>query len=458
MNVLSSREYNPRKAKADRVRFLPHGLLHPAKMTPALALDLVRRYTRPGQMICDPCFGVGTTLLAMLLGRKVLGIELEEHHFRDAQLNAAHIARMAQDMTGSPSVYHLENGDSREVLRGLAFDSSVMSPAFGEMNGPHRGGNVTQRPNKDGQGFEGGKEYFTYTGHPQATITSPAYGTQMPDQGDPARAIERIKEKVARGELKHPEGNPGGVGARTAWGGGQVRSYTHGYGLDASLLSPDYQTRQADDSPGVQKNREDLRRGGERLYGRKYTGASYTGATEYGVDASLTSPAYEKVASRNRHLEPSAQKDPERAAKYGDADPSRHVSGYGKNTAQIGNMKLKDNSYQEAMTTIYERLLEATVPGGVLVLVTGNYIEKGQVIDLAQVTIDLCRNAGWTPYERWAAVKRSSKGTPAVSFWRLAQAKNGLPMIDYEDVLCFVKGDSPAWEFSPLDNGRWPNG
>lgn len=426
MNVLPARSYNPRTAKTDRVRFLPNGLMHPAKMTPALAFDLISRYTQPGMTILDPCLGVGTTLLAMLLGRYVLGIELEPHHYRDATANASHLSRIAKSW-GKGGGYSLMEGDSRVLIPsfGDSQEATITSAAFGEMNGHHRGGAITQRPNKNKEGFEGGKEFFVYdqAPRPDASLFSPAYGPQLPDGGDPARAVERIREKVEAGTLTHPEGTK--VGRRTAWGGGQVKTYTTGYGLDANI----------------------------------------------------TSPAYEKVASRDRHLEPFAQKDPERSRKYGEDSPSRHVSGYGKNPAQIGNMKLKDNTYQEAMYQIYGECLDVTRPGGVLVTVTGNYIEGGhyrknpdgtffrdadnrrvyeggKVIDLAEVTIELCIRAGWTPVERWRANKRSKQGKPSVSFWRNDHAKNGLPLIDYEDVLVFCAGAQPAWEFAKL--GDWP--
>ena len=68
-------------------------------------------------------------------------------------------------------------------------------------------------------------------------LLSPAYGTQMPDQGDPQVGVERIKRKVEAGELTHPEGTA--VGRRTAWGGGTQRSYTHGYGADIGPRSVD---------------------------------------------------------------------------------------------------------------------------------------------------------------------------------------------------------------------------
>jgi site-specific DNA-methyltransferase (adenine-specific) len=46
---------------------------------------LVRDYTRPGDLVCDPCAGGGTTLLAAALeGRRALGAEPMREHFEIA--------------------------------------------------------------------------------------------------------------------------------------------------------------------------------------------------------------------------------------------------------------------------------------------------------------------------------------------------------------------------------------
>jgi len=52
---------------------------HPAKMHVELCAELIRRYTKPGDVVLDPMNGVGTTtILCMLLGRNAIGVELEE--------------------------------------------------------------------------------------------------------------------------------------------------------------------------------------------------------------------------------------------------------------------------------------------------------------------------------------------------------------------------------------------
>jgi ParB-like chromosome segregation protein Spo0J len=51
---------------------------------------LIERFTKPGQTVCDPFAGSGTTLLAAkALGRHAIGAELDEEHIRTAQERVA---------------------------------------------------------------------------------------------------------------------------------------------------------------------------------------------------------------------------------------------------------------------------------------------------------------------------------------------------------------------------------
>lgn len=51
---------------------------------------LVRDYTRPGDLVCDPCAGGGTTLLAALTeGRRAVGAEMMPEHYEIARKRLA---------------------------------------------------------------------------------------------------------------------------------------------------------------------------------------------------------------------------------------------------------------------------------------------------------------------------------------------------------------------------------
>lgn len=76
---------------------------------------LVRDYSRPGDVVCDPCAGGGTTLLAALMeGRRAVGAEMMPEHFEIARkrlsrgftpplIREEREAEMEQlDLTGEP--------------------------------------------------------------------------------------------------------------------------------------------------------------------------------------------------------------------------------------------------------------------------------------------------------------------------------------------------------------------
>lgn len=388
MRVLPDRLYGT--DANERRRQLPHGRRHPAKMNLELLGDLIRRYTLPGQTWLDPFFGVGSTGTAVLTGRSVIGVELEAHHAADARLNVAHLAQWAR---GGATATVLQ-GDSRKLgeLLETAGVGTLTSPPFGGseavdnrgvrgVNMLHRGGNAERR------GYEHPDNIANL---PVGSLASPPYADSVNSGG---HGIDWKKMGPATGNRRRGEGT------------------AHAATLRAQL--------------------------------------------NYGAPAgAVMSPPYGDVAKRDRSKEPYASKDPERAAEYGQDSPSRNIDGYGKDGAQIGNLPMVERyygrpegmpeTYLGAVREVYDAVYDVTPPGGVLVLVTGNYVREGKVVDLAAHTISVCASLAWTPVERWRAKKKQ------VSFWRRLHARKGLPLIDYEDVLVFCKGAAPGWDFAEL--------
>jgi hypothetical protein len=83
-------------------RFLTWGSLPPVYSFPrepkpviggkslAAMRALVRDYSRPGDLVCDPCAGGGTTLLAALTeGRRAVGSEMDPEHYAIAKSRLA---------------------------------------------------------------------------------------------------------------------------------------------------------------------------------------------------------------------------------------------------------------------------------------------------------------------------------------------------------------------------------
>ena len=68
---------------------------------------IIRDYTRPSDLVCDPCAGGGTTLLAAALeGRRAIGAEMMPEHYDIARRRLAHLP---QGTDRQPSLF----GDDR---------------------------------------------------------------------------------------------------------------------------------------------------------------------------------------------------------------------------------------------------------------------------------------------------------------------------------------------------------
>jgi SAM-dependent methyltransferase len=97
-------------------RYLPASTTHPGKMLPELARRIIGDYSPPGGLVVDPLCGIGTTLVeGALLGRRVLGVELEP---RWAELARANLTHALPPQHAAPAQVHV--GDARQLGAVLA--------------------------------------------------------------------------------------------------------------------------------------------------------------------------------------------------------------------------------------------------------------------------------------------------------------------------------------------------
>jgi site-specific DNA-methyltransferase (adenine-specific) len=74
-------------------KIIPSASQHPTPKPVALLATLIRCHTREGDLVVDPFVGAGTTLLAAKqLGRRCIGVEIDEHWCEIAAL------RLQQDV------------------------------------------------------------------------------------------------------------------------------------------------------------------------------------------------------------------------------------------------------------------------------------------------------------------------------------------------------------------------
>ena len=192
-------------ANAQRAgRYLADSGTHPAKMLPAIAARAVATYTLPGDLVCDPMCGIGTTLVeAVHLGRDAIGVEFEPRWAALAQANLGH-AR-TQGATGHGEVVCADARDLASVV-----DPSVRGLVALVLTSPPYGATLHgQVRTRAGEGVH--KSHFRYS-------TDPANLAHLGTEGllDGLRQVLLGAARLLR---------PGGFVAMTVrpfWGAGEL--------------------------------------------------------------------------------------------------------------------------------------------------------------------------------------------------------------------------------------------
>lgn len=171
-------------------RYTPESMRHPGKMLPAIAAHVIQTFTRPGDLVIDPMFGIGTTLVeAIHLGRDAAGMEYERD-FVDLTLDNLRHAR-SQGATGCAE---LACGDARNIaatfneLRGTAA-LVLTSPPYGS----HTHGHIrSSRDNGGGKVLKWHHRYSADGGnlaHQSLTGLLDGFGRILAERRDAAAAI-----------------------------------------------------------------------------------------------------------------------------------------------------------------------------------------------------------------------------------------------------------------------------
>lgn len=93
--LMKGRGQRPAKPLADVQPWVYSGnRAHPTEKSVDIITPLVRAFSKPGDLVCDPFAGSGSTCVAAALsGRNYLGIELDERHCRHASSRLAGVQR-----------------------------------------------------------------------------------------------------------------------------------------------------------------------------------------------------------------------------------------------------------------------------------------------------------------------------------------------------------------------------
>ena len=441
---------------ATRKRFFhPDSMSHPAKLHSGLFLEIMERYTSPGDTILDPMGGIGTALLAAMYGRSVILNELEAHFIEPMVKSWAKIQQHGPALGHTLGQVYIIRGDARHLPLSSA-DSIITSPPYESALTEGKDG-IDRTRNKFGRKDEGYINYH-YEGYtrPSAIITSPPFH-------DTGNAVPP----------KAPDGKDNGQLARLrrglGWTGGQ--GYTRP--VDAVISSPPYEGSLQGDEPSGKlfdtERRVNSPASGNRKSKRKPLGQGYTAP----VDAIVSSPPY-----ANRLADTYVDDDPQRMSyemgkakidavvssppyegslntvdngidwtkskRDGDVThwPSKELGkssnpkmAYADVGTNIGNQK--NDAYWESMRLVFQECHRVLKPQGVMALVLKGFTRDGKYVDLPQQTADLVESLGFTLFDRW------KRELWSLSFWRILQKRRDPAAFDerlmYEEVLAFRK-------------------
>lgn len=157
------------------------------------------------------------------------------------------------------------------------------------------------------------------------------------------------------------------------------------------------------------------------------------------VDCVISSPPYEGSISGESHTEEARSKEFEKLRAMGykinpdSADNKVRGAVYSGSDNNIGN--LKGDTYLSAMLLVYQNCFAVLKEGGLMILVTKNFIRNKKQVRLDLDTIKLCEQAGFSFQDRWYRELASQ------SFWRTIyhQKYPDVEPIKFEDILVFKK-------------------
>lgn len=387
--------------------FTPESMVHPAKGHLGMWEDIIQRYTQLGETILDPMAGVGSTLLAALMGRNVVCVELEEHFVSMLRANweKARQHPMLGYLLGNVSIIH---GDARN-LSGLLVDAVVTSPPWADKTALQNSqwlyehevelADKFRRDHAGEKGLPGNKRPLNrktmegYTRPVDAVITSPPW--------------QNVDAQVSADKFADPQ----------RFADSSAKHYHDGT-RKGHAASKEAILRH------LQKNR-----------------AGYTRP----VDAMVTSPPFQEQQAPHKLTTQALPTTIGTVRGRGYARDGSYTATLTGNMENIGNQK--GAVYWDSMRQVYGQCYAVLKPGGVMALVVKGFTRDGKYVDLPSQTGEMCESLGFILFDRWARELWS------LSFWRVLQKRRDPAAFDerlnYEEVLAFRKpadaaGPEPA--------------
>ncbi len=474
---------------------VPEAFSHPAKMAYGLLKRIlahvkIQGWLKEGDVIVDPFGGIGSTgILGAYEGYQCVCCELERKFVDLARKNfELHLDAWVE--FGNPYPFILQ-GDSRRLCEVVELaDCIVSSPPWENQEGSmqskkFKAGSAKMLSERNAEGITKGhyatpaarkramdkanqQDYGNSPGQLGAMkpgkvdliLSSPPYAeAQTTDKNSKRQAESGYWDKSTNKKLtgKYSEQN----GQNSKGNLGNLKSGD----IDAIISSPPYAESMSSEKSGIDWSkckREDgtprdmtkepahktrAGAGGEMRYG---PGKENLGNLKSGdVDCVISSPPFEGVGMGITKEAHNRQVITGKVHTHKDG-ANLNVIQYGETNGNIGNDK--GDTFWQAAKAIVEQCHQILKPGGHAIWVVKSFVRKGKIVDFPGDWQRLCESVGFkTVCVHQAMLVKETKhqtlfGDTEIKrkerksfFRRLAESK-GSPRIDFEVVLCMVKG------------------
>ena len=443
---------------------------HPAKFSRKLIEWIIdhglrKGYWKPGELLGDPFGGVGLGgIVAASKGLRWVGVELESKTTGGSpfvELAKQNFALHAHTWRQFGDPYpKIVQGDSREFARIVGeVAGGVTSPPYAANEKSDRTGaeRDAKRGFRQGQGCFKTSESYGQTpgqigslksGALDAAITSPPYAESIKgDHKETETAKEsRAKRNTPGGSLGQSQRH-GGYGATE----GNIGNLKEGK-LDAVVTSPPFggSDQPCASQTKAKKDYHAFTRGDGTKRDHQMQSEGNIGNLKEGtVDGCVTSPPFDDIAQKGGdRIDFSKSKE---GGKTRTRARESFNEGYGTTAGQVGNTS--NQTYWQAMKTVYEQVYLALKPGAVFCAVLKDYVKNKQRVPLCDDTCTLLTSVGFHVFERTRAWVVQETREPSLfggevvktksrkSFFRRLAESKGSPPIDWEEVIWCRKPD-----------------
>lgn len=416
--------------------YTPESITHPAKADIPMMHWILKKFVRDGDIIVDPMCGIGTTMIEGMRffpNSLFIGVELEDKFVKMARANIRKTEKIAKkDMFMEIGKATCVQGDARDLSKIMKEKVSkiITSPPFQEAD-IQRPGNQKSRANYN---YGSKLKYTPKNPNNIANLAERKYGSVNKIISSPPFGQAQSGGGIAKKGYDGPKHTPTDMMGKRSYMpeniGGKKNIGNLPYGqADKIITSQPYSEIRMD---GGGKNRAGMKPYTDEPADtwRTQREQKNIGNLPHGkIDKIISSPPYEATFNEKQHtLSGIAKRDP---------SFRKEVGGYDKE-GNIGNLKGK--TYLSEMLKVYQECFKVLKLGGLMILITKDFIRNKKRVRLGEDTIKLCQAAGFVFKEIF------HRKIEHPSFWRTLyhQKHPEVEKIDSEDILIFDKIPSPS--------------